>query len=348
MRKWVLVAGLVGITLGASSASANDSQPPRNAPAAPKRPVRPAIGGLLSPGLDLQPVPPNTFADTPVTLQLKLRNFKADSSVTVTSVGSPDPTCVFKVRTSAALPSGKATRDGFSFSLPGMFSNPGSDPTGPCRVVLNVRGTDLTGKPVEQAFSVDGIRLAQPATYVVTNTSDWLSKLRFTLIEQRGTCTGYSSSLVGESFRVGLIDNDGSGFPPPDITMKIRSGPSGTTCRWRAQPMALPQGVKLVDMRVSTSISGDCKVFLPGKTFETSASSAAAYLPAVAFRSEDDPVKSSTGDAVAPNANGAGLPVNGVGLEVRLKCNATVSNDRFATLVIDSLTFLGPPGLTFP
>jgi hypothetical protein len=95
-----------------------------------------------------------------------------------------------------------------------MFSNPGPDPTGPCRLVLNVRGTGLTGKPFDQAVSLDGIRLAQPATYVVTNTSDWLSKLRFTLIEQRGTCTGYSASLVVESFRVGLIDNDGSGFPP--------------------------------------------------------------------------------------------------------------------------------------
>ncbi|PKN49300.1 MAG: hypothetical protein CVU63_02550 [Deltaproteobacteria bacterium HGW-Deltaproteobacteria-20] len=348
MRRWFLVVGLVGIAFGASSAMANNSQPPRSAPSAPKRPVRPAIGNFLAPALVVQPVPANTYADTPVTLQLKLRNFKADSSVAVTSVGSQDPTCVFKVRTSTAMPSGNATRDGFSFSLAGMFSNPGPDPTGPCRVVLHVRGTDLTGKPLDQAVSVDGIRLAQPATYVVTNTSDWLSKLRFTLIEQRGTCTGYSSSLVGESFRVGLIDNDGSGFPPPDITTKIRSGPSGTTCRWRSQPLLLPQGVKLVDMRVSTSISGDCKVFLPGTTFDRSASSAAAYQPAVGFRSEDDPVKSPSGDAVAPNANGAGLPANGLGLEVRLKCNATLSNDRFATLVIDSMTFVGPPGLTFP
>ena len=111
-----------------------------------------------------------------------------------------------------------------------MFSNPGPDPTGPCRLVLNVRGTGLTGKPFDQAVSVDGIRLARPATYVVTNTSDWLSKLRFTLIEQRGPCTGYSSSLVVESFRVGLIDNDGSGFPP-DITI-YQAAKSGPAAQW--------------------------------------------------------------------------------------------------------------------
>ena len=69
----------------------------------------------------------------------------------------------------------------------------------------------------------------------------------------------------------------------------------------------------------------------------------------VSVRSLTNPAVGMLGVTAGVNPNGAGLPITVVGsLEILLQCGTTAINDNIAFLAIDSLTFSGPAGLSFP
>lgn len=315
-------------------------------------PIRQPGGRTPNPGAIRLPIvvtgpslPSNTIADTLVTASFKVTNLKPGTAARVTAVATPSGSCVFKLKPGTALPSGTVGADGFAFSLPGMFANAGTDPTGPCAANVTISGTATDGSPATATFASTTIRLAPPAVYVLTNTSAWLSKLSFAISSQRGTCSGFSEGP--QSFRVGLIQNDGSGNPPPDITATIRSGPDGTRCTLKSQPFLLPQGVKLTDVRASVEKTSKCTAVVSGFTSITR--NTPLPIGAIALRSESNPVMTTSQAVVAPNPNGAGLPATGLNeMLVTLACEKTLVNDHHVTLTIDSMTFVGQPGLTFP
>lgn len=266
---------------------------------------------------------PATFvAGQVLSVEGTIKNLKPGSSVRLTSATSTKTGCTF--RPLGALPSGTVSSDGsWAFTVKGFFGPERS--TGKCVADLKFSGTLGLGSAATPSFSPT-FNAATPTVYTVTDTYRLATKYRFGLTDEHGTCSG--SSNPG-SHSVGFRDVGG------DLSFNIRSGPAGTECEWNGKAWLLPNGMRLQSMQVAANPDGPCVVRT--NTF---------YMPHV---STVNPATSSSGQTAGTNPNGAGAPIGVMnGEKVRLDCGITAINDRKVSVRVDSMTFSGPPGLTFP
>ena len=227
-------------------------------------------------------------------------------------------------------------RGATTVTVPGMFVDAINANATTCSFSAEVTATKPDGATITTVVRSSSVALTPLTTYVVANTADWISKFAFSNTSARGDCTGSSNGPNG-IFRVGLVTSE-SGQANVDLTFKIRSGPTGTHCKWTSQPILLPEGMRLTSIELLQDASGPCRT------------TPSVLPPGVGgFSSSRNPVTFG-GSVVSANPLGAGYPVFGiVALNLSLDCDNTASNDRFATLVIKSLTFVGPPNLAgFP
>jgi len=315
--------------------------------AQPKPPVKPPIQ-IIVPALRLDPVvvPAGIVTDQRFELPLRLRELQPGSAVVIESVTSLSTACRFVAASDRPLPSGVAgAGSDYGFSLAGAFFNSGSDATGPCSFRLNFRAANKAGVTAGRTLDVVGLRIAAPTVYVLTGTSDWKTRLGFSAIETQGTCAGNSTGPSG-THPVGMVTSSG------DLAFQIRSGPLGTECVWRSKAILLPNGVKLTGIGIIQRTDRRCAVGLQ-RGSAVSSQGRTVTLPAtmvdVSVRSVTNPAVGMLGVTAGVNPNGAGLPITVVGsLEILLQCGTTAINDNIAFLAIDSLTFIGPAGLSFP
>lgn len=283
---------------------------------------------------------PGTVADAATQVGVTVKRLKPGSRVTVTSVLAPAGACRFLPAAGAALPT--ATADGAGtavLQIKGVFSNTGAV-TGPCTLKATMTAVRSDGEAQQPTLESSRITLAQPQVYVLTDTADWLPKFNFRNTRSAGDCTGSSNAIGGGIYRVGLVTSEGS-QALKDVTIRVRSGPAGTHCEWKSDAVLLPPGVKLVEMAVTETDNTKCTGRLNG--FQS------GKFTGGGFRSDANPVATPAGETLAANPGGPGNPVYGVlPLTVTIGCDATATNDRFANLTIDSMTFTGPPGLSFP
>jgi hypothetical protein len=309
-----------------------------------------ALGTAHADTILLKPVPsltggtvqPNTVADQASSVSMQLNSLKAGTQVAVlppsaTATG----TCKFVYQPGMPLPTGAVPANGvFAFAVKGSFTNTGADPTGPCSISVRISRTDLAGKPGETAMVLTNLRLTQPQTYVFANTKAWKSRLNFAMTESQGTCTGRSTGPAG-THDVGFLVQGN------DLFFKIRSGPLGTECTWKSQAQLLPSGVKLTGISFQIFRDTRCEPFIQGVS--RSGGALNAQPQSFAAISTTNPVLTATGAALAPNPNGAGaLAMVLQPVVIHLQCGGTVVNDREVNIQIDSFSFTGPPGLTFP
>jgi hypothetical protein len=273
------------------------------------------------------------YAGVRTAVTLKIENAKNGTVVSVRPISQPSVPCGFLAAEPAAATT--ATVNGTTnVVINGMFPHTlGAQPSR-CAFKAEVTATRLDGTTSTSVVSSSSVTLAPSAVYVVTNTSDWLSKFAFSNTAASGDCTGASNGPSG-IFRVGLVTSE-SGQANVDLTFKIRSGPTGTRCTWVSQPMLLPEGVKLTLIEVGGESSEKCSSTSPNAQY-------------AGFASAANPVVSA-GSVVGANPLGSGYQVQGIApITIQLVCGNTMFNDRFTTFIIKSLTFIGPPQLTgFP
>ena len=316
-------------------------------------PVQAQIGNVGSPRLPGQQLPLQSFQmpvvitgptlpearypGTRTTVGMSVKNLKPGSTVGITPILQVGANCAFLAATPLQTVSAVVAANGEAIlSIPGMFPYPVDGTNGPCSFKANMNATRSDGSTSVSTVEFTKIQLTAPSVYVVSNTIDWLQKFSFANTSASGDCVGASNGPSG-IFRVGLVTTD-SGQNIVDLTFKARSGPFGTRCVWKSQPMLLPEGVKLMQIDVETQNSSKCAV-----------NPATLPVRAASFTSTENPVRVA-GEVVAANPVGAGYAISGIAsMSFTLDCKATAINDHFVTLLIKSLTFTGPPGLTgFP
>ncbi len=292
---------------------------------------------LLTPSLIITSptLPGPVYAGVRTTVGVKVANAKDGTTISVKPIPVTSAACTFVVP--QATPVVSMTASGTtSVMVPGMFTHPATGIATTCAFSAEVTATKQDGTTTKTVVNSSNVPIAAPTVYVVQNTADWLSKFAFANTTASGDCTGMSNGPNG-IFKVGLVTSD-AGQAIVDLTLKIRSGPTGTRCRWDSQPMLLPEGVRLTRVQTEVTASGPCSVTPPS-------------IPdyAQSFQSTENPVMFA-GGVVAANPLGAGYIATGIGrLTFVLDCGNTLSNDRFVSVVILSMTFTGPPNLTgFP
>lgn len=302
----------------------------------PTKSTPPTKPTLLTPNLVITgPGPADTrYPGMRTTVPLTIKNVKAGTTVSVTPVLVAGLNCSFLAPTPVKPTTAVATSaNEVQIAVPGMFPYPNDGTNGPCSFKANITATKLDGTSVTTTSTFDTIQLTPPTVYVVANTSDWLEELAFSNTAASGDCTGASNGPNG-IFKVGLVTSE-SGQANADITFKIRSGPAGTHCKWKSQPIALPEGVRVKMIEIEHQTSSRCTL-LPGSL---------GVIPG-GFVSTANPVVTTNQEVVGANPLGAGYAVHGVSsLIMNLDCDKTLVNDHYATLIIKSLTFTGPPNL---
>lgn len=321
-----------------------------------KQPLKPISGLSLLPALMPPVIPAGTVHDQPITLAFQIKNLKAGTSARVTSFEPTRAGCSFRVATATPVPTVTVGSNGIaSFSVRGMFSElmvnntplaPGF--VGPCVLVAKVEATSMAGESVASTFTSAPATLAPPRIHVVTDTFSWLPKLRFSPNTSQGSCSGMSEALGQQSYRVGLIENNGTGSPPPDITFSIRSGPTGTGCTWRSQPLVLPASMRLTQVNATIQKTSKCNL-----SIASIPPAATLNLINVSMRGATDPLVNTAGAAmgtvVASNPQGAGLYTSFLtGFVVDLRCEKTLVNDHYVTVSLDSFTFESAQGTSLP
>jgi hypothetical protein len=275
------------------------------------------------------------YAGVRTTVKVRVANAKPGSTILVKPLPGTAGSCAF-VTPAGAAPATAVVNGTTEVSVAGMFPHPASGLATACEFKAEVTATKTDGSVTTSTVSSTSVPIAAPQTYVVTSTADWLQKFAFANTSARGDCTGLSGGPNG-SFKVGLVTSE-AGQAMADLTFKIRSGPTGTSCRWQSQPILLPEGVRLTAIEMGVDASGPC-------------SATPSSMPPFAggFQSSANPVTAG-GAVVGANPIGAGYTVNGIApLSLQLTCGNTLSNDRFVTVVIKSLTFVGPPNVAgFP
>jgi hypothetical protein len=211
-----------------------------------------------------------------------------------------------------------------------------------CSIVLRVRvgdGAGSWGAPIELVAPAQPIGAREYKT--VAAPSALRSRLDFRLTDAFGTCSG-TSQMLGPAYRVG-VNHDDAG----KISFTIRSGPLGTRCEFSTQhvgPWRFRDGVQLESMWWTMTKDGSgCWVgngrFTRG---QTSVSPAQTQYGFVVTHPGSIP------DALGPVSMQI-VPVSGMmPLNVFLECAKTPNNDRGIRLVLESVTFSGPPGFTIP
>lgn len=316
-------------------------------PVMPKSASKPPLQVVIPiPRFDAAAFPAGVVADQRFDLSLRLREIKPGTAVTVLSVTPGTGSCGFRTATGAILPSGLSGSDGaFGFTLSGAAFNSAADATGPCSVTLRYRVTDRGDVTSERTSTLTGMRLTVPTVYVLTGTSSWKTRLGFSAIETQGTCSGESTGLSG-THTVGIVTASG------DVAFQIRSGPLGTECVWRSKALMLPNGVKLTAVGLVKRADRRCAVGLQGGSPSSTTGNTQTLAPApnlISARALGNPAVGMFGVPAGANPNGAGLPIQVIGpVEVLLQCGTTGTYDNIAFLAIDSLTFTGPAGLSFP
>lgn len=316
------------------------------------QPISPAVQMNLAPNLVPVTPPAGTVHDQPITLAFKVRNVKAGSPVRVLSFLPTRTDCIYRVANATGLPSATAGADGIAtFSVPGMFSIPAgvllTSYAGPCKFVAQFSYVDIAGRSATSTFESAALNLAPGKVHVVGETQSWLPKLKFTSVSSSGTCSGTSTALGGGTFKVGILDKDDSGATPADITFSIRSGPSGTRCRWASQPLVLPASMRLSELAF-TRVAGTCKATVATQSVATPGVPLLIPLTALAIRSAENPIRFQTA-AIGAHPLGAGLYANAIaGISVSLDCDPTLSNDKSVTIKLDSLTFVSAQGVNLP
>lgn len=274
------------------------------------------------------------YAGVRTSVIVKVGNAKNGSTISVKPIPVAAP-CTFVVP--RATPVTTMTADGTtSVVVPGMFTHPATGLATTCAFSAEVTATKQDGTTTKTVVNSSTVPITASSVYVVQNTSDWIGKFAFANVTANGDCTGASNGPNG-IFKVGLVTSE-EGQALVDLTFKIRSGPTGTRCAWVSQPMLLPEGVRLTRIEFGVAASGPC-----------SATPTAMTEFGGGFKSAENPALYGAA-VVGTNPFGAGYEVSGLApIVVNLQCGSTISNDRFATLFIKSLTFIGPPNLTgFP
>jgi hypothetical protein len=280
---------------------------------------------------------PPMYPGVRTSMRVTVRRARRGSTVTLRLAPPVTAGCSFHSDTPTSTVTAVVTSaDSTVLLVPGMFADLQNPVPTTCRFQAQVTATREDGTESTITASASPTP-AQLQTYVVTNTVDWLPRLAFTNVAASGECSGMSNG-PGGIFRVGLLTSEGA-QTLTDVTFKIRSGPFGTNCRWVSQPLLLPEGVRLTAVEVIPTESSRCSTTVP-----------AAIVNAVGFASTGNPVRTPQGTVVGANPLGAGYPVGGLApMTLMLSCSRTLANDHFATLVLASLTFVGPPNLTgFP
>lgn len=280
----------------------------------------------LAPTLSAVAVPTTFVLGQVINLNGTAKNLAPGSIARISAVSSP---CGINRPTGAVLPSATVGSGGeASLQMQAWFNNT-SPPPSICKTTFELQAVDRGGKAFTANFNVD-FKPVAPVPYTVTNTDVLKSRLNFAPISESGTCSGESDP---GDHQVGLRSVGG------DIQFNIRSGPSGTKCKWKASAFVLPNGMRLQAARVIQDRGG----------IRCSAQSPLSNLSFWTLVSQNNPASGTEGTIAGNNPNGAGAPIGVLGGgTVYLECGTTLVNDNHITIKLDSFTFVGPPGLVFP
>lgn len=282
----------------------------------------------LAPTLSVAATPATFVLGQVLSFAGTAQQLQPGSSARISAVSSP---CFLDRPGGAALPSATVNSSGEArFEMKAWFRETASTPSS-CKVAFTLSGANRAGSPFDATFNID-FKPVAPVPYAVTNTETLRNRLNFASISESGACRGESDP---GDHPVGLRMVGG------DIQFNIRSGPAGTKCKWKASAFALPNGMRLQ----SASVIQDREGF--GDRCE--APGAPIGPGAWALVSQANPAVGVGNTTAGTNPNGAGAPI-GVfgGTTVLLQCGTTAVNDNRITLKLDSFTFVGPPGLSFP
>jgi hypothetical protein len=239
-------------------------------------------------------------------------------------------------------------------TLAGAFGvRAGTSLTGPCTFAAEfmVGSTTFLLKKV-------GIALAAPVTYTINETASLTSKFSFAESNLLGIYLGnIYGACSGDSLGVEIVPV-GVRSVGSDLALRIRSGPLGTGCEWRSRRAPAATGLQLTEMNWSVAKVGT-KCCAGNKT-QCDPERSLGYANTAGTPWVDGSGSNlgtffdGGGGAVAAAMEGATRPASKpsewgrpafVPFTVRLRCDATIVNDHGVTLRLDSVKFLGPPGL---
>lgn len=276
----------------------------------------------------------------------------------------------------------RASEPGFgSFTRQGVFERSNS---GGCtvRVTVSMKRAGLAPEPPITLTSAP-VALLGGREVTIHVTGEFAARLGFSNPTSIGVCRGASvGTLPGsQTHTVGVNTQS-------DIRISVRSGPLGTYCDWRTAPLELPPGVELVGMvshatasdvttesdsgkRIATcGVTGSSHSMQPGTQifsrrapqppraldrgttpFPIGTYSRPVYVAEVnVMRSGYPPLLTDDGVILVSDTGTRTTIYRSVLLPLRvvLRCAPTVTNDHYAELTIERLTFFVPDNVQFP